>query len=298
MLAYLISAYCDPDHVKQLIDALDVDADFYVHIDARVDDAPFRRLLPDKVHYVKRHPVSWGGYEQVEYQRELLLAAVESGQPYSHVVCLSGQDYPLWSNQRIHQFFAQHPKGEFIGGYNLTHNDNPDQLQKITHYHPFRDLSWKNVWLKNKLIVASRHILSALGFHRTPQVRINGTLRDVYFGSDYWAITLDCARYVVRTMKQNPSIASYFRTVYVPSELCMQTIIYNSPFSRNSLLRRGHFPGLAQLTPLHYIFYQGSVKHLTLDDWQMLCESDKMFCRKVVSGVSDRLVEEIDRARR
>lgn len=90
MLAYLISAYCDPDHVKQLIDALDVDADFYVHIDARVDDAPFRRLLPDKVHYVKRHPVSWGGYEQVEYQRELLLAAVESGQPYSHVVCLSG----------------------------------------------------------------------------------------------------------------------------------------------------------------------------------------------------------------
>ena len=150
MLAYLISAYCDPDHVKQLIDALDVDADFYVHIDARVDDAPFRRLLPDKVHYVKRHPVSWGGYEQVEYQRELLLAAVESGQPYSHVVCLSGQDYPLWSNQRIHQFFAQHPKGEFIGGYNLTHTDNPDQLQKITHYHPFRDLSWKNVWLKNK----------------------------------------------------------------------------------------------------------------------------------------------------
>lgn len=91
MLAYLISAYCDPDHVKQLIDALDVDADFYVHIDARVDDAPFRRLLPDKVHYVKRHPVSWGGYEQVEYQRELLLAAVESGQPYSHVVCLSGR---------------------------------------------------------------------------------------------------------------------------------------------------------------------------------------------------------------
>lgn len=46
MLAYLISAYCDPDHVKQLIDALDVDADFYVHIDARVDDAPFVAYCP------------------------------------------------------------------------------------------------------------------------------------------------------------------------------------------------------------------------------------------------------------
>ena len=298
MLAYLISAYCDPDHVKRLIESLDMDADFYVHIDARVDDGPFRRLLPDKVHFVERHPVSWGGYEQVEYQMELLRAAVESGQPYSHVVCLSGQDYPLWSNRRIHDFFAQHPHGEFIGGYDLTRTDNKDQLCKITHYHPFRDLQWKNLWLKNKLIVVSRHVLSILGFRRKPQVRINGMLRDVYFGSDYWAITLDCARYVLRTMKQNPNIERYFRTVYVPSELCMQTIVYNSPFSRNGLLQKGHFPGLAKLTPLHYIFYQGAVKHLTIDDWQMLCESDKMFCRKLVSGTSDELVDEIDRARK
>ena len=39
MLAYLISAYTDPDHLARLIAALDHEADFYVHVDANVDDA-------------------------------------------------------------------------------------------------------------------------------------------------------------------------------------------------------------------------------------------------------------------
>lgn len=297
MLAYLISAYCDPDHLARLIAALDHEADFYVHIDANVDDAPFRRLLPAKVHFVPRHHVSWGGWEQVAYQYELIKAAVNSGQGYTHLVCLSGQDYPLWSNHRIHSFFMQNDEREFIGGYNLTHTDNKDQLHKITRYHPLRDLPLRCTWLKNKLVVASRTLLALLGAHRQPQVLINGVRRDVFFGSDYWAITLDCARYVKRTLEHNPAMVRYFRTTFVPSELCIQTIVYNSPYAQRAMLYKGSFPGLVQLTPLHYLFYQGSVKALTMDDWLMLCESDKMFCRKLVSAKSDALMREMDEAR-
>lgn len=94
MLAYLISAYTDPDHLARLIAALDHEADFYVHVDANVDDAPFRRLLPKKVHFVPRHHVSWGGWEQVAYQYELIKAVINSGRDYTHLVCLSAQDYP------------------------------------------------------------------------------------------------------------------------------------------------------------------------------------------------------------
>ncbi len=298
MLAYLISAYCDARHLQSLVAALDYEADFYIHIDANVDDAPFRRLLPEKVHFVPRHAVSWGGYEQVAYQYELMKAALASGRPYTHLVCLSGQDYPLWSNERIHSFFQANSQQQFIGGYNLTRGDNRDQLRKITHIHPFRDLRCRSQWLKNKLVVASRTFLSLIGVRRRPQVRINGVWCDVYFGSDYWAITPDCARYVCRTLDTNPSLPRYFRTAFVPSELCVQTIVYNSPFGQSAMLYKGNFPGLVRLTPLHYLFYQGSVKKLTLDDWQMLCESNKMFCRKVVTGLSDKLVAEIDAARR
>lgn len=298
MLAYLISAYCDPDHLARLIEALDYDADFYVHVDANVNVRPFERLLPKKVVFVKRHHVSWGGWEQVAYQYELIKAAIESKQPYTHLVCLSGQDYPLWSNQKIHQFFSRNIDREFIAGYNLSNTENKDQLRKITHYHPFRDLKMRNQWIKNKIIVASRHLLSVIGMRRSKQVPINGVKRDVYFGSDYWAITLDCAKYVKRILETNKSLVRYFRTVFVPSELCLQTIVYNSPFAQRAMLYQGAFPGVVRLTPLHYLFYQTGVKHLTMQDWQVLCESNKMFCRKVVSGESDALADEIDAARK
>lgn len=298
MLAYLISAYCDPDHLARLIEALDYDADFYVHVDANVNMRPFERLLPKKVVFVKRHYVSWGGWEQVAYQYELIKAAIESKQPYTHLVCLSGQDYPLWSNQKIHQFFSRNIDREFIAGYNLSNTENKDQLRKITHYHPFRDLKMRNQWIKNKIVVASRHLLSVIGMRRSKQVPINGVKRDVYFGSDYWAITLDCAKYVKRILETNKPLVRYFRTVFVPSELCLQTIVYNSPFAQRAMLYQGAFPGVVRLTPLHYLFYQTGVKHLTMQDWQVLCESNKMFCRKVVSGESDALADEIDAARK
>lgn len=294
MIAYLISAYCDAPHLKRLVEALDEDADFYVHVDANVDDTPFRRLLPGKVRFVPRHAVSWGGFEQVAYQYEMIKAAVDSGRPYTHLVCLSGQDYPLWSNARIHRFFEENKGRELIGGFNITRGGNKGQLAKIVHIHPFRDLRWRNRWLKNKLVASSREVLALLGVHRRPQVRINGVVCDVYFGSDYWALTLDCARYVKRTLEENPSVSRYFRATFAPSEMCIHTLVYNSPFGEQAMLYKGVYPGLVNLTPLHSLYYHGSVKQLTLDDLQMLVEGGKMFCRKVVTGVSDELVEMID----
>lgn len=294
MIAYLISAYCDAPHLQRLVAALDEDAEFYVHIDANVDDTPFRRLLPGKVCFVPRHAVSWGGFEQVAYQYELIKAAVDSGKPYTHLVCLSGQDYPLWSNARIHRFFEENKEKELIGGFNITLGGNKGQLAKIVHVHPFRDLRWRNRWLKNKLVAGSRELFALLGVHRRPQVQINGAMCDVYFGSDYWALTLDCARYVKCTLEENPSVSRYFRTTFAPSELCIHTLVYNSQFGERAILYKGEYPGLANLTPLHSLSYHGSVKQLTLDDWQMLVEGDKMFCRKVVTGASDELVDMID----
>lgn len=298
MLAYLISAYRDPPHLARLIQALDFQADFYIHIDANTDGEAFRRALPEKVHYVPRHKVSWGGWEQVAYQHELLRAALNNGRKYSHLVCLSGQDYPLWSNHRIHRFFDTHKDSEMICGYNLTRGDDPEQLRKITRIHPFRDLTALGPWWRNKLVVSSRHLLGILGIRRHPQVAIGQKACDVYFGSDYWAITPACARYVTETLEREKDISTYFRTTFVPSELCLQTIIFNSPFAEKALLRKGHYPGLTALTPLHYINYGSCIKILTLEDWTVLQESGKMLCRKVVTGISDGLRERIDSIRR
>lgn len=297
MLAYLISAYRDPEHLARLIRALDSDARFFVHIDANVSAEPFRRLLPDSVRFVPRRRVSWGGWNQVEYQYELMCAALADGAKFTHLVCLSGQDYPLWSNGAIHRFFADRAGRQLIGGYNLTRGDSPAQFRKIVRLHPFRDLPWRNLWWKNKVIVLSRSALALLGVRRRPQVLIEGKLCDVFFGSDYWALTPDCAAHVCRGLERERALVRYFRTSFVPSELCVQTLVFNSPFAPAAQLTGGSYPGLTALTPLHYISYGASIKVLTLSDLPELRASGKMFCRKVVTGPSDALAAAIDAER-
>lgn len=294
-IAYIISAYKDAPHLARLVKALDAGADFYVHIDARADIAPFKEALGSKVTFVPRHWVSWGGWEQVEYQKELLAAVVRSGVDYARVVCLSGQDYPLWSNGQIHRYFDEHKDTEFIAAMNLTRCDNREQRSKIELYHFFRDLPWNNLWLKNKFIVSSRCLMKLLPVRKKDTLRIGeNTEADIYFGSDYWALTLPCARYVHDTLcKEYATLKAYFKTCFIPSELCVQTIVFNSPFAARALLHTEAYQGLFALTPLHYIRYGKEIKTMTMEDLPALRQSGKMFCRKVVSGRSDALVEHL-----
>ena len=229
-IAYIISAYKDAPHLSRLIKALDEDADFYVHIDRKADSRPFKELLPEgKVTFVQSHWVSWGGWEQVEYQKELLAAVLHSGIEYTRIVCLSGQDYPLWPNRKIHRYFEEHRDTEFLMGMNLT---------------------------------------------------------------------LPCAQYVYEKLCTEKELVRYFKTSFVPSELCIQTLVFNSPFAARALSVEGGYTGLSALTPLHYIIYGKSIEVLTLEDWSGLQQSGKMFCRKVVSGASDSLVKTIQTERK
>lgn len=296
-IAYILSAYRDAPHLVRLIEALDFNADFYVHIDLKADMRPFKELLKDRVTFVPRHWVSWGGWEQVEYQKELLAAVLRSGVNYDRVVCLSGQDYPLWSNEHLHCFFQEHKDTEFIMGMNLTRSSNAYQQGKIVNYHLFRDLKWRNLWWKNKFIVASRNLLKVLPVKKRAVVALDGKETDVYFGSDYWALTLPCARYVYEKLCTEKEMVRYFKTSFVPSELCIQTLVFNSPFAKQALLYEGEYPGLSGLTPLHYIVYGREIKTMTLEDLPVLQQSGKLFCRKVVSGLSDGLVEAIEKLR-
>lgn len=303
MIAYLISAYKDAPQLRRLIDALDVEADFYIHVDANVSDEPFRQALQGRrnVRFVARHHVSWGGWVQVLYQVEMLRAALSSGVAYSHVFCLSGQDFPLWSRERLAGHLRQHPHHQFIGGMNLTRSGNSAQLRRIRDYHFFRDMRlrwWCNQWLKYKFIVPSRWLFRLLPIKKPLQVSIDGRACDIYYGSDYWALTADCARYVLDTYDRNPHLARYFQYSFVPSELCINTIVHNSPFASDierTELRPDHRRAmpLEEVTPLHLIDYKEAIHVFTLSDWEWLQRADKPFFRKAESGASDTLIQRI-----
>lgn len=122
---------------------------------------------------------------------------------------------------------------------------------------------------------------------------------DVYAGSQWWSLTRSCAEYVLDKIDTNCHLRRYFRTAFAPEEIIFHTIIAASPFREHAVLREdGVYPGLAGATITHYIIYDECGQHtFTERDYDMLVASDRMFCRKVVTGASDRLVELIDNKR-
>lgn len=307
-IAYLLTAYLDPFQLKRLCDAIlfgseENFSEIYLHIDKKVDIGPFYDVLylNKRVHFChNRFYINWGGYNQVLAQRELLKSALESEIKYDRFVCISATDYPLWSNQKIVDFFKEHPTQEMVGGYDITDSPSMWQKHKVVYYHFFRDLHVP-VKIRRIFSYGSRNILKSLGFRRAPYVKLeDGSNAHIFTGSDYWAITRDCARYVYDRLSEDSPYVKRLKHSYIPSELIINTIVYNSDYKENAtpllVVKEGEQePGLDKLTPLHCIEYNGAIRVWTLADYDTLVASGKMFCRKTLSGVSDSLIERIDR---
>lgn len=307
-IAYLITAYIDPSQLKRLCDTLLFEegedcAEVFLHIDKKVDDSAFCNILRgnEKVHFVpNRFYINWGGFNQVLSQRELLRCALQHEKKFDRLVCISATDFPLWSNKRIVSYYKNNPKVELIGGYDLTESKAMWQRQKVVYYHFFRDLPVP-LKMRRALSYSSRVALRRLGFKRKAVVKLpEGKEAHIYTGSDYWSLTRACANYVFRQLQDNSPYIKRLKNVYIPSELVVNTIVYNSSYAEDAqpLLRidedtQTPSPGLDLLTPLQIIDYGGAIRVWKEEDYDMLIASGKMFCRKTLTGVSDSLVEKI-----
>ena len=122
-IAYCISAYKDAAHLGRLIDALDAgDTCFIVHIDKRVKDIePFRKVVDSRSKAWltgERYFVQWGSWAQVRYQRLFLKEALNADA--DRIFIISGQDYPLWGNDRIRRYCEDNADKAFVCGLDIT----------------------------------------------------------------------------------------------------------------------------------------------------------------------------------
>lgn len=217
--------------------------------------------------------------------------ALSSEKKYNRFVLLSGLDYPVWSPQRIQEYFEKHSEQEYVCGYDISVSDDNSQLHKIRDYHYFRDIPLPHKsFLRRAIIGGTKVLLKALGLHRKPYFNYNGNLLHVYFGSSWIAITRSCAEYLLQRLNDK-AVSQYFKTVYAPDELCVPTLVMNSQFKANAIeLKELTFKSA---TPLHYLNYEGCIWSYDESDYDAIMNSGKMFVRKVVSGKSERLVEMI-----
>lgn len=301
-IAYLISVHKDPIQLGRMIKALyqGENTIFFIHIDAKCNIIDFENCInsacKNNVFFTSnRYWVQWGGFNQVRYQQELLKSCINSGIQFDRVIILTGQDYPLISNDEINNELSKNSKKEYIKGLNISNIENPPKIKKkLILYHFFRDLktSYK---LKKVLSGLSRIIMTILPIRKKTYLTIDNAKWPVYQASAMMCITYDLARYVFDKLNDK-RIINYFKYSFAPDEMVIPTIIFNSPYRVNcSLYEKDSYDGLKSLSAITYFNYGKEIQTFTLDDYNELKHSGKMFARKFATGISDSLMDKFDK---
>lgn len=297
-IAYLIAAHTDPIQLSRLIKSLDIKGStfFFIHIDKKVNIEIFKKeIIADNIIYIKKRiKTYWGGFSQCKYQIALIDECIKSNIPFDRVFFLSGLDYPLWSNNEIVKFLENNKDKELIMGMNLTSCFYPAKMQTRVQLFHYRDIPFANSSTRRITYGLIREFIRHIGIKKRNYIYSNKKRYNIYCGSSWWCLTSECVKYIYEFIKENKAVTNYFKSCLAPDELLIQTIIFNSNYASKAILYQGDYPGLIGLTPLHYIEYTDKIATYTEKDFNKLISSGKMFCRKVQTNISDKLIKQID----
>ena len=294
-LAFLINVQKDACHLRDLVSSLPADAEYYIHVDScRAQQHFMRQVSGDNVHFLThRVKTVAGSLNEVRVQVRLIREALSCGADY--LVAIDGLDYPVWSNDRINDYFACLSGKEMLSAVAMPGMGR--MAYKYTDFQLFNDHAWPSSSFKGKARKLARLLLSGSHIHKTLRIHCPLKTYTLYKGGTSWAITCEMANLIVREWDENEHLRTYFSTSYRPLETFVPTVALNSSLASRCELVEGSDYDEASLMPLTYLSGRRSSRILTEDDFQAVCDSDKMFARQVVSGYSDGLKSMIDARR-
>ena len=225
-IAYLLLVHDDPPMAVRLCSQLlrDPSADIYLHVDKKSSLCFSGCISLDsaRVHAVdERYVVSWAGFNMVLATLSLPRPALAAPHNYSYLVLLSGHDYPLRSPTEINRYFHEAHYRQHINRISIL--DSPDfYAAHITRYH-FRD-QWIRPRLLDKIL---RRLATSL---MLPLRRRLQTSVMPCHGSQWWALTANCAEYLLAAIDADPDFSRPYRHSFVPDEHFFHTLVQNSPY--------------------------------------------------------------------
>jgi hypothetical protein len=271
-LAYIISAYRNLGQVARLVRRLQADGvSFVVHVDKKTDRCAYRDLVSSlddlpSVRFLERHTCHWGGFGHVRATLKGIDQLLGQGARFDYAILLTGQDYPIKSNDYIDRFFETERPRSFMAFSPLPRDSWSSRggLGRIEHRH---------------LRFYGHHVRSPL------RRRFPAGLRP-YGGGAYWCLSRECIEYVAHFVPRRPDVVSFFRHVDIPDEIFFHTILLNSELREtivNDNLR-------------HIDWTQGRRPAiLGVRDFEALAASPKLFARKFDMNQDEKVLEMIDR---
>ena len=259
-IAHLILAHKNPQQLLQLIEAMQHPAfHFYVHIDKKKDEAPFRSLIKKtNVFFLeKRTNIHWGDWGTIQATLNGFELILPKG--YDYVNVISAQDFPIKPADYIYQYYSKHKGTEFIT-CDFIEGEWSDVASRITNYHL---INWR---------VPGKFRLGKILTKLLPP-RVFPINYHIVGRANWFSLTSEAARYAVNFLREHPELVRYFKYCWGADEFIFSTVLYNSHFKdkiKNNLVyvdwdNEGHI---------------GHPKTLTARDFDKLKASDKLYARK------------------
>lgn len=271
-VAFCILAHSQPLLTSRLVRRLTGFGDIYLHVDKKVDIAPFKKLLGDVVFYAQRYNVTWGASNQVSTFLHMMEEASRRAH-YDYFSTHSGVDYPARPLPEFISFLENHNGEEFIECFpipeDLRHRYEWYHLNTLKGrvYPPFAD----KILTKplEKIMRGVEHCLAEI----LPK-RGHYNSFAPYKGSNWFTVTNTFAKTAWSYWNNNPSVRRYAFFMHCPDEWYMQTIGAALGFS----------PRFSKHGSLYYIDWSEiarSPKILTEHDLTDIVGSKQFFTRKM-----------------
>jgi hypothetical protein len=292
-IAYLMVCHKNPAQVNREIRALnisnpDAQTDFYLHVDKKSPIA-LEIMTADNVFMVedaKRVSVTWGGVDLVDAILVLMRMAIASNKEYDYLWLVSCQDYPIKPEKEMISFLEGNRGKNFINCMSCEGDLYRRFLKRNMIPYP-RWIMAPGIVMR----VLQRLYIEATGgrFYTFPFLRkrppFTGAEKGMfYFGATWFAVTLDCAKYLLDFVGRRPDYRRFFKNACIPDECFFQTIICNSPFRHSTA------------EYLCYVDWSGNKRNpslLTARDYDKLVRSPYLIARKFDdtfdSGILDKL---------
>lgn len=276
--AFVVLAHKRPDQVGRLVDRLAPNP-VLLHVDTAVGDAsPFAVAARGDVTMLPRHRSGWASWGIVAAILEGMRAAVRRTD-WSHLMVLSGQDYPLRDGPGLASFLDGHAETSFMARWPL-----PSRL-------------WGRDGGMHRLRYAHRPVRGRRVFLPLRRRLPRGI--PPFGGSMYACLNREAVEAVLAFVDARPDVVRFYRRSWIPDEMFVPTAVMSSAAATTVANESLTFIRWSQVGGAH-------PDVLGAADLEALVEASrgpsevggygrrKLFARKFDADVDDRILDLLD----
>ncbi len=269
MIAYLLLVHRFPNQFKRLFKAIyHLDNHYVIHIDKRSGIGLQEEIKDFLSHFpnttlLKSENAIWGGYSLVDAELRGINKLLKMSNKWKFFINLSGQDFPLKSQEYIREYLSAHQGKEFLKVLDQK-KTRPDTLHRIYNY----------VYENADEVVSHPIIERKFIPNITP-----------YIGNQWMILSREFCEFVTHSPEVK-KFKDFYRNTLIADEGFFQTVMMNTSFKpqlvNDDMRAIDWVPmGTVKLRP----------RDFTANDADFLLASPDLFARKFDSEVDGKILD-------